>query len=190
MLSVRRYLLPIVMAPGVIVHELAHFFACVFTGVSVNKVVLFRFGSPPGYVEHDVPRSYTKRIVIAIAPLLLNLSLGTLLFAWSASADVVSGVAAMILGTIIIAASLPSEIDMESLIPYSLLGYLHPMFLISLPMIIVLYLISRFRAFGTNAIFTIGAVVTLFLMFHTSVINPPTLDAVIQAGQNLLEPSS
>ena len=44
------YLYALITMPGVVLHELSHAFFCVFSGIKVHEVKLFRFGNPAGYV--------------------------------------------------------------------------------------------------------------------------------------------
>lgn len=68
----------LIMFPGVLFHELAHYLACLLTGVKVTRFnVSLRYQS--GFVEHTVPKSIIKSIFIAIAPGLLALMTAFLL---------------------------------------------------------------------------------------------------------------
>lgn len=79
----RRLVFYLLVFPGVVLHESAHYLACLLTG---TKVVRFAPFSPQtsaddrlmlGYVRHE-HRSFPIRAVIGIAPVLLN-PLGLLL---------------------------------------------------------------------------------------------------------------
>ena len=62
-------------APGVIIHELSHWLACVLTSTPVGRVALFSPREKPtgsgnytlGYVEHGKP-NFIAQIVISLAP--------------------------------------------------------------------------------------------------------------------------
>lgn len=57
------------IAPGVIVHELSHAFACVITGAKVHSMVLFR-SDGSGEVKHGPPKlKYVGDVMISMAPL-------------------------------------------------------------------------------------------------------------------------
>lgn len=60
---IRRLLL----FPGVISHELSHFFMCLILGVKVTKFSL-SFRNLSGFVQHKVPKSILKSMLIGIAP--------------------------------------------------------------------------------------------------------------------------
>ncbi|ERJ07404.1 hypothetical protein HLRTI_000446 [Halorhabdus tiamatea SARL4B] len=178
-----RYLIPLVLAPGVIIHELAHYLACKGTDVPVQEVAFFRFGSPPGYVKHAIPRSYTKRIVITMAPFLLNTGIAIALFAWSVDFPPFEGAALMLLGTIILSSAVPSGLDTANLFPHSVIGWFHPLFLLSLPLIVLLFALNKLRPYGSNHLITALGAGLLFLTFHTSVIDAPTLEMLREVYQ-------
>ena len=72
------------VAPGVIVHELGHLLLCYLCGVPVRQVVLFRIGSPAGFVSHAAPRLLRQHVAISGGPLVVAslLSLGSFGLAW------------------------------------------------------------------------------------------------------------
>lgn len=72
------------VAPGVIVHELGHLLLCYLSGVAVRQVVLFRVGSPAGFVTHAVPRLLRQHVAISGGPLIVATLLSTALF-WLAA---------------------------------------------------------------------------------------------------------
>lgn len=74
------YLISLILAPGVIVHELGHVFFCVLSGIKIHRITLFRFKRTAGYVVHDEPRSSFQALFIALGPLLINSSVTLLLF--------------------------------------------------------------------------------------------------------------
>ncbi|MDD5039963.1 MAG: hypothetical protein PHY34_02325 [Patescibacteria group bacterium] len=56
--------------PGVVLHELSHFIACLLTFTRVHRVQLFHpSGDTLGFVEHEQTRNPLKLIIISIAPL-------------------------------------------------------------------------------------------------------------------------
>lgn len=65
-------LVAILTFPGTIVHEWAHKMFCKWNGVSVIKVVYFRFGNPTGYVTHEKPTKVSQTFWISVGPLILN----------------------------------------------------------------------------------------------------------------------
>ncbi len=62
----------ILLAPGVIVHELAHGFACLFTGAKVSEMALFE--KDGGHVKHTRPRvPIIGPVIISLAPLIAGI---------------------------------------------------------------------------------------------------------------------
>jgi len=168
---VRRYLLPLALAPGVVVHELAHYLACLALGVRVQEVALFRFGDPVGYVHHDVPRAYWRRIVVTMAPLVVNTSVAIASFWASARVTVSLALVAIYLGVVTLLNSIPSSIDARALLPHSRLGYLHPLFILTLPLIVILLVANRLRSHGFGIAYTAGISGVLLLSFHTDALS-------------------
>lgn len=70
----------LLVAPGVAVHELGHWLLCQLSGVAVRQVVLFRIGSPAGFVTHAAPRLLRQQLAIASGPLFLSTLLALSLF--------------------------------------------------------------------------------------------------------------
>ena len=68
--------------PGIMVHELAHWFACRLTRTPVHKLCLFQPENPYGYVVHALPTHPLKQLVIGVAPVLVNSLLAILLSCW------------------------------------------------------------------------------------------------------------
>jgi len=163
------YALQLLFAPGVIVHELAHYLTCKLLLVPVYEVRLFSFGETAGYVEHAVPQSYTKRLLVALAPFAVNLAVATAAF-WGGT-QLTGPVFAVPLavGVVVIAHSLPSSTDARTLFPHSTLGYLYPLFLLSLPLIVALLLANWLRPYGFGFVYTLGVAGGLTLVFYTDV---------------------
>jgi hypothetical protein len=68
------------VAPGVIVHELGHLALCRLSGVPVGRVVLFRIGSPAGFVTHAAPRLLRQHLAISVGPLAVSSVFAVALF--------------------------------------------------------------------------------------------------------------
>lgn len=65
-------------APGIILHEIAHYLACIIVRVPVVDVTLFQLSQPAGSVTHGRPHGWVQWASIALAPLVWNLSVGLL----------------------------------------------------------------------------------------------------------------
>ncbi len=175
----RWYGLQLLFAPGVVVHELSHYLTCKLLRVPVSEVSLFSFGETAGYVEHTVPRSYTKRLLIALAPLVVNLALGVAAFWAGTQLAGVYAALALYLGFVVIAHSLPSSVDAKTLLPRRTLGYLYPLFLLSLPLIAVLLIANRLRPYGFRLLYTLAITGVLFLGFYTDVLQFAELQSAL-----------
>lgn len=143
------YLLSLLTASGVVLHEFAHKTACELLDVDVIEVSYLQRPDSSGhigYVRHVVPRSYTKRVLIAVAPLALNVSVAASLVV-AASAYLEFGgymAAAYYLGFSALYHAFPSEGDAGTLAPHSRRGYLHPAFLLFLPFTLFLLVFTRY----------------------------------------------
>lgn len=157
-------------SPGVFVHEWAHYVVCRLLGVRVQEYVPIRFGSPPGYVTHAVPNSYLKRVCISVAPLLVNTAIGIVAFWASTTVDLRYAPITVYLGAVAIGESIPSSADARNLLPRRRLGYLHPLFVLALPLIAVILLVNRLRAYGVVLLYTAAVSVGLLVFFHTDVV--------------------
>ncbi len=59
------------VAPGVIIHEMSHFLACILTGAKVTKVVVF--DTSGGSVEHEKPKiPILGQLLISMAPFIIG----------------------------------------------------------------------------------------------------------------------
>lgn len=79
-----NHLKALVVAPGVVVHELGHILLCRLSGVQVRDFVLFRIGSPAGYVSHAPPRLLRQNLAISSGPLLVSSVVAAALFVLAA----------------------------------------------------------------------------------------------------------
>ncbi len=66
--------------PGIVIHELGHYLLCRLVGARVQEVVFFDAAGPSGYVVHSVPHRLRQHLVIVAGPLILNSTVGFLLF--------------------------------------------------------------------------------------------------------------
>jgi hypothetical protein len=120
MLSKREIIL-LATAPGVVVHELAHEFACIVCGITVRDVTYFQLDSPVGFVEHGTPKNWIQAAAISLAPLGFNVlvAAAALLSAFKfVSGDTSAVIAALTLCWLAFSSlvhSLPSIIDAQNL---------------------------------------------------------------------------
>ena len=67
------YALRLALLPGIVLHELSHYYFCRLVGAEIREVCFFSFGYPAGYVIHTAPRRFRAHCVIAMGPLLITL---------------------------------------------------------------------------------------------------------------------
>ena len=77
----RYYGWNLLLAPGVVTHELGHAFFCWLSKTPIRKIKLFQFGNPAGYVEHAQPEKYYQAVLVAFGPLIVNSLLAMIFFA-------------------------------------------------------------------------------------------------------------
>jgi hypothetical protein len=71
----------LLVAPGIVSHELAHLLACRLTGVAVVTPPQFGLFTPDVALVHERVDSFAADLLIAIAPLPVNTALGFAAFA-------------------------------------------------------------------------------------------------------------
>jgi len=74
------YLARLALLPGIVLHELSHYYFCRLVGAQIHEVRFFSFGYPPGYVIHTAPRRFRAHCVIVMGPLLINSGVALALF--------------------------------------------------------------------------------------------------------------
>lgn len=72
--------LRLLLLPGIVLHELAHYYFCRLVGAQVHEVCFFSFGYPAGYVIHTAPKRFRAHCAIALGPLLVNSAAAIALF--------------------------------------------------------------------------------------------------------------
>lgn len=85
-------------APGIVLHEFAHRLACQHVGVAVVDVAYFRLTGRPGYVEHEEPPTWAGTVVVALAPLFVNVLVATLSLQYAVAIHGGEGTAAVGVG--------------------------------------------------------------------------------------------
>lgn len=71
--------------PGIVVHEFAHWLACRLLGVAVLDVAFFRLTGRAGYVEHEKPPTWLRTVVVALAPLFVNILVAAVVLQYAVS---------------------------------------------------------------------------------------------------------
>ena len=73
-------LVRLLLLPGIVLHELSHYYFCRLVGATVHEVCFFSFGYPAGYVIHTAPKRFRAHCVIVLGPLLINSTVAVALF--------------------------------------------------------------------------------------------------------------
>lgn len=97
-MNVRSIGFRLATAPGIILHELAHRVACGLVGVAVVDVAYFRLTGRPGYVQHEEPSTWTGTVVVALAPLVVNVLVAALSLQYAVAVHGGEGAGAVAVG--------------------------------------------------------------------------------------------
>ncbi len=154
------YLRVALLAPGVALHEFAHFVLCVLSGVRVRKVVFFRVGAPAGFVVHEEPALYRQAFAIVAGPFFLNSAVSVILLnlalrQWARSFDPMGLGIAALMAWVGVSAGLqafPSRADATNLFHTSTQHLLHgnPFALLGYPVALVMYVVQWVRPLGAE----------------------------------------
>ena len=144
------------MAPGVIVHELAHAFFCLFFNVKIHKMSLLRFDSVAGYVIHDEPRRFLPSFFISFGPLIINSALAIYFFSkivWDYDFYVLIY---LWLGIVLGLQAIPSTGDAKSLFDNANHNFLrNPLVIIFYPLVLILYILNFLKYIKIDFIFVL-----------------------------------
>ncbi len=159
------YLRVALLAPGVVLHELAHHLLCILSGVRVRKVVYFRLGNPAGFVVHEEPELYRQLFAVVVGPLLVNSAAAIVLMNLAlrrsvGARDLVAwgGVAIMVwLGVSAALQAIPSRADAANLFHASnrhLLRW-NLLALLGYPVALAIYLLQLARPLGSEWLYMV-----------------------------------
>lgn len=151
-----RYLKFLLMAPGIIVHELAHAFFCVLFGVKIYRINLLRYNEVAGYVIHAEPRRFLPAFFISFGPLIINSLLAVFLFAkvelifsWSIALYFWLGIAFGL-------QAIPSTGDAKALFNNANHNFWrNPLVIIFYPLVLILYFLNFLKYIYIDFIFVI-----------------------------------
>lgn len=171
-----RLALSILTFPGIVLHEYAHAEVCRQLGTPVYEICYLRIGNPPGYVTYETPHRYRDRVLIQIAPFLVNTATAFTIFTLVSARYHIDQVllvrplfteypvvAAILLWVGVSAAlhAFPSLQDAHNAYiatketfprtPSAILGY---------PIVGLLYLFTRSRRYGGDLVFTAAVIAT------------------------------
>ncbi|MCL9815023.1 metalloprotease family protein [Natranaeroarchaeum aerophilus] len=165
-MSLIGWVLTIVTAPGVVVHEYTHAKLCEWADVPIVEICYFQLGDPPGYVLHAEPESYRTTYLIGVAPFLVNTLVAAALFATipllAGGAGGISdtGIAGWIvlwLGVSVAAHAFPSTGDAQSIWQQTKQQYRSsPLALIGLPIVLIIYLAHVLSFFWFDFIYALA----------------------------------
>ncbi len=154
------YFLMILGAPGVMVHELAHAFFCLFFGIRIYKINLFQFKQVAGYVTHSEPKSFIASFFISFGPLLINSVLAIYLFSRiippynSLAVSNFYNLLWLYLGIVIGLEAIPSTGDAESLLQNANHNiFRNPLKILLYPLVLILYILNLLKRIYFNIIF-------------------------------------
>ena len=148
-------LLSFLTFPGVIFHEISHYIMCKIARIRVHKVVLFRFGNPMGYVEHDAPKMFIDSILISIAPFILNSAVAVLLFRWGTELTGFAKLGVFWLGISAALHSFPSSGDANQIWNYAKRHLLSFWTLLAIPIILLIKIVDKLRIFWVDLVYAI-----------------------------------
>jgi len=148
------YILSLITAPGVMVHELSHYLFCLLARVRVYKVKLFQFGQLAGYVEHDEPENFNQAFLISFGPLIINTAAAMILFSQLRPPYHYLQLLYLWLGIVIGLHAIPSSGDARALFdtannkikknPFVIFGY---------PFVLILYILNIFKRLHIDIVY-------------------------------------
>jgi hypothetical protein len=158
------WVISLLTAPGVVVHEAAHMLFCRWSKLAILDVCFFRIGNPAGYVIHEVSDSFHKNFLVAMGPFFVNSTL-CLLLCFPAfvpvrvfdQADPLSYLL-LYLGLSIGMHAIPSNQDASGLWRSAKVAAkkLNPLAIITFPLIILIYIVNLLRFFWADAIYGVA----------------------------------
>lgn len=175
-------ILLVATAFGVVIHELAHKEMVEDFGLRVRDHCYFQLDNPSGYVIHDEPRGYFPTLAISTAPFFLNSAVAYTTFTIAGgvltsqpigglSGLQVGGVTALIwLGISSGVHAFPSSQDTKNIWQATKRRWWNPIAILGIPVIVLLLLLDKTKAVGSNYVFTAGIafVSYQFLLFLSS----------------------
>ncbi len=161
--------------PGIVVHELGHYLLARLCGAKVQEAVFFEADGPSGYIVHTVPRHLIQHATIVAGPLLVNSTVGFLLFRSATTQiqptfdalqqldvlPIVQLILSLVLGASIALHALPSHADATSLWRVTLdrIGKGHLLAVLAAPVALALMLANQLRRYWIDWVYAIGLAV-------------------------------
>jgi hypothetical protein len=161
MIIIPGFVIALATFPGVIVHEAAHMLFCRLRNVAIFDVCFFRLGDPAGYVVHEPIEDFNTAFLVSVGPLFVN-SLLCVVFCFPAvvpyrifnHTDPLS-LFLIWLGVSIGMHAFPSNQDAQALLQHArpAVRRLHPLALLSFPLVLLIYVANLLRFFWFDAIY-------------------------------------
>jgi hypothetical protein len=160
--------------PGVIVHEAAHMFFCKLRKVAVFDAVFFQVADPSGYVIHERTENFTSTFLISMGPFFINTILCFMIcfpaylpmsfFNMSSPLSFFL----MWLGISIGMHAIPSSQDAQNIWEQATqrAREFHPLALISLPLVLLIYLFNFLRFFWADLFYGLAIGIWLPSLFY------------------------
>lgn len=156
MFYLKYYFLNLLVAPGIIAHELAHAISCFLGRVKIFKIKLFRFGDPAGYVEHAVPDGFLQSLVISAGPLIFNTLIALLIFSQFSFLVSIKSFVSIWLGFVVGLNAIPSMGDVEVLWRVSKKRIRkNPLVFFGLPFVLFLYLLNTLKRWHIHIVYAV-----------------------------------
>jgi hypothetical protein len=168
------YAVRLLLLPGIVLHELSHYYFCRMVGAEIHEVCFFSFGYPAGYVIHTAPKKFRAHVAIVMGPLLINSIVAVVLFCaaigtwhelvvldpYDWPGPLLRLVAAGWLGLVAALQALPSSGDAISLWQVAKWHGRNgnPLALVSYPVALTIQLTNWLRAVWVDWLFTAGLI--------------------------------
>lgn len=109
--SVWYVFVTLLLAPGLIAHEYAHYIACRILGVPTHRSPSVNLIGGVAYVDHARIESFGSELLVAVAPFVLNSCLAVLAFCFAAVLPAVLTEIVVWIGVCLSLTAVPSDSD-------------------------------------------------------------------------------
>lgn len=151
-----QYLKFILLAPGIIVHELAHAFFCVLFRIKIYRINLLRYDAVAGYVIHAEPQRFLPALFISFGPLIINSVLALWLFTKVELVYAWPILLYLWLGITLGLQAIPSTGDAKALLNNANHNFWrNPLVIVFYPLVLVLYILNFLKRLFIDFIFVI-----------------------------------
>lgn len=149
-----RYLHFILMAPGIIIHELSHAIFCLLFGVKIYKINLLQYKRVAGYVMHAEPTRFLPSFFISFGPLIINSVLAIWFFSQVEFFQEWTTWLFLWLGIVLGLQAIPSTGDAKALFKSANHNWRrNPLVILFYPLVLVLYFLNFLKYLFIDFIF-------------------------------------